>query len=99
MSRGEQGRQGPPGRAPRWSLLSVCAPFVGLLAGMGAGMAAPDFRWFRRGFPAWLSFTVVRLVCAVVARVRRERLWGVTEAGLVLNAALTLVLGWFLLHA
>jgi hypothetical protein len=93
MSRDEQGRQSRQGRAPpRWNIISVCAPFAGFLGGAGAGVVAPHFRWFEWGFRVWLPFCVFGLVCAGIALLRAERLRGVTEVGLALNAALTLIL-------
>jgi hypothetical protein len=73
---------------PRWNVISVCAPVVGLLCGFFAGISAPHFRWFQWGFSVWLAFAVLGLLSGVIALSRAERLWGLTAAGLIINAAL-----------
>jgi hypothetical protein len=73
---------------PRWNVISVCAPVVGFLCGSFVGIAAPHFQWFLWGFSVWLAFAVLGLLSSVIALGRTERLWGLTAAGLIMNAAL-----------
>jgi hypothetical protein len=78
----------PAPRPARWNVISVCAPFLGFVCGVAAGMSAPHFRWFEWGFSVWLGFGVFGLLSAVIALSRAERLWGVTAIGLITNAIL-----------
>ena len=86
------------GRPPRWNIASLSAPFVGFLGGYLAAMSAPHFRWVEWGFRAWLGFAAGGTLCGVVALIRRERRWGVSAAGLVLNAALAALLVYAIRH-
>ncbi len=82
--------------APIWNSLGLAAPFVGFVCGVAAGLSAPHFQWFEWGFRVWLGFGVAGLLSGVIALVRAERLWGLTAAGLILNAVLVCwLLAWF----
>ncbi len=98
MNPGEQEQQGSQYRAaPVCNVISLVAPFVGFACGVVAGLTAPHFQWWERGFLVWLGFGVAGLLSAVIAIVRAERLWGLTLAGLVLNAGLVFLLAaWFI---
>ena len=78
--------------APVWNSLSLSTPFVGFVCGVVAGLCAPHFQWFERGFSVWFGFGVPGLLFGVFALVRAERLWGLTLAGLILNSVLVLML-------
>jgi len=80
-----------------WNGISLAAPFVGFACGVVAGLFAPHFQWWERGFLVWLGFSIVGLLAAVIALVRAERLWGLTLAGLILNTGLVfLLVAWFI---
>jgi hypothetical protein len=98
MNNGEQAQQGSQYRpAPVWNSSSLAAPFVGFACGVVAGMSAPHFQWFFWGFLVWLGFAVAGLLSGVIAVIRAERLWGITLAGLILNAVLVfLLVAWFI---
>jgi hypothetical protein len=98
MNHGEQEQQGLHYRAsPVWNAISLAAPFVGFACGVVAGVSAPHFHWFERGFLVWLGFGIAGLLFGVIAVVRAERLWGITLAGLILNSGLVLLLvAWFI---
>ena len=97
MAHGKQEQQGSQYQAaPVCNAISLAAPFVGFACGVVAGFSAPRFQWYVWGFLVWLGFVVAGLLSGVVAVVRAERLWGITLAGLILNAALVcLLVAWF----
>ena len=84
-------------RPPRWNFVSVAAFFVGFMFGFVAA-ANKGVRW-DGGF-AETVFGVVSIstpcaigvVAGVIAWIRKERCWGVTAAGLLLNPILPMAL-------
>jgi hypothetical protein len=98
MNHGEQEQQGSQDKAaPVWNAISLAAPLVGFAWGVVAGLSAPHFQWVERGFLVWLAFGIAGVLSGVIAVVRAERLWGITLAGLILNAGLVLLLVvWFI---
>src|SRR5262249_47775413 len=99
----EAGRLPPtpkPCPGPRYNLLSVAAPFLGVLAVlvfMGIVGTEGHWYWTWRGGAAMgilASACVVGVVFAFVALARSERLWGLTALGFFLNAPLPLLLLW-----
>lgn len=98
MNDGEQEQKGSQNRAaPVWNAIALAAPLVGFGCGVVAGVSAPHFHWFEWGFLVWLGFGVAGLLAGVIALVRAERLWGLTVAGLILNAGLVfLLVAWFI---
>ena len=85
--------------APRWNWISIGAPFVGYLAGILAGVVWEEvLGWPRIGEPInllalviWAVFCIIGLAAAGIALFRRERLWGLTATGIVLNAPLVII--------
>lgn len=79
-------------RPPRWNLVSISSPFVGLLCGVVVYAESEGHPLFGpgglRGILVWTAFCVFGLLAAGIARSRSERLRGVTTAGFVLNAIL-----------
>ena len=85
-------------RAPRYNLLSVAAPFLGVFAALallGVFGAEGHWYWTWRGEAVGavlIGSCVVGLAFALTALARSERLWGLTALGLLLNAPLPLML-------
>jgi hypothetical protein len=98
MNHGQQEQQSSHHQAAAvWNVISLAAPIVGFACGVVAGLSAPHFQWFYRGFLVWLGFGVAGLLGGVIALVRAERLRGITLAGLILNALLVfLLVAWFI---
>lgn len=98
MNHAEQDQQDSQNRAaPVWNTIALSAPFLGFVCGLAAGLSTPHFQWFEWGFRVWLGFGAAGLLAGVIALVRAERLWGLTLAGLILNAGLVfLLVAWFI---
>jgi len=77
---------------PCFNLMSVMAPFVGvvaIIAFLGLTGAGGHWYWGWRG--TWVAFLLgascsAGLVAGLVATARKERLWGLTAVGVLLNA-------------
>jgi hypothetical protein len=88
--RGSRAFEVQPGATPRWNVLSISTPFVGFLCGalLGFGIESNSHatgRAFEVGVGTWVGFCVVGLLAGGMACGRRERVWGLTVLGLVLN--------------
>jgi O-antigen ligase len=79
--------EGPLRPRPRWSLIALAMPFVAFFGGCAVGGAYG-------GHPVSVAIVAVRgygvlslagICCGGIALYRRERLWGLTVAGLVVN--------------
>jgi hypothetical protein len=73
-------------RPPRWNIVSVCTPFVGCVVGdhfSGVGVWGV--------IEIWAACCVIGLVAAGIALDRKERLWGLSALGIVLNIPLPLI--------
>ncbi len=88
-------------RPARWNIASLCTPFLGFLCGLLVGTAGHGILWHGHpvegifwGVSVWAGFCVLGLLAAGIAGFRAERLWGITAAGLILNAILPLVIVW-----
>jgi hypothetical protein len=73
--------------SPCWNLIALAVPIVAFFGGLAVGEAYG-------GHPVSVAIVAVRghgvlslagVGCGVIALVRRERLWGVTAVGLVVN--------------
>jgi hypothetical protein len=87
-------------RPPRWNIASVCAPFVGHLAGFLLSLAGEGVLWHREiidepAIVIWAVFCVFGLIAAGIALFRKERLWGITAIGFALNAPLPFLVLYF----
>ena len=88
---------------PRWNWVSIGTPIVGYLAGIALTAVIEGVLGWRRigepinvlAFVVWAVFCVFGLVAAGIALFRKERLWGLTAAGIVLNAPLPLFFLYF----
>jgi hypothetical protein len=87
-----------PRPSPRYNLLSVAAPFAGVLAALGfLALFGAEGHWYwtwRGGVAMGLlaGACAVGLVLGVIALARSERLWGLTAVGLLLNTPVPLAL-------
>src|SRR5947209_2300130 len=86
--------------APRYNLISIGAPFLGVLADFGfLGIVGTPGHWYWtwRGPTAMAILggsCLVGLVLTFLAIARSERHWSLTALGLILNARLLLMLLW-----
>src|SRR5262245_14233904 len=79
---------------PCFNLMSVLAPFVGILATiMFLGLTGDGGLWYWNlgSGDAWVAFflgasCLAGLVTGLVATVRKEQMWGLTAVGMLLNA-------------
>src|SRR5262249_19553138 len=78
-------------RPARWNVISVCAPFVGLLFGVVAAGMAPHMQQGVWGFRVWFVCAVLGFLAGLNAVARGERWWGVTVVGFLLNLAVLAV--------
>jgi len=81
---------------PCFNLMSVLAPFVGIAAIIAfLGLTGADGHWYWGWWGAWVAFLLgasclAGLVAGLVATARKERLWGLTAVGVLLNAPVVL---------
>ena len=97
--------RGPEGKPPRWNVVSLAAPFAGFLCGFAVGTAGQGMLW--HGHPSegllwgplvWAASCAFGLLAGGISLLRKERPWGLTLLGLILNALPFLaVLAWLLL--
>ena len=80
------------GASARWNVASVCIPLAGFLFAVAVGAGGNGFLWDGHpmdgvvwGFRVWFGFCTMGVLAALVALVRKERLWGLTVLGLILN--------------
>jgi hypothetical protein len=92
-------------RPPWWNWVSVCAPIVGYLSGAVVVAVGETFHLWQRGvifdgppIMVWTVFCVFGFVAACAALFRKERLWGLTALGIVLNAPALYILFIFVVH-
>jgi hypothetical protein len=93
-----------PRSTPCYNLISVGAPFLGLLGGIGSfclpgGGGHPEWTW-RAGLGIGILELagLIGFLSALKALVRSEKLWGLTVFGLILNAPfVALLFYWALL--
>ena len=79
--------------APVWNTISLCAPWLGFVCGVVAGVCAPHMQWFEWGCRVWFGFAVFGFLAALCSLARTERWWGVTVSGFLLNLAV-LIFTW-----
>lgn len=68
-----------------WNVLSLCAPFIGLLVGLLVMLSSTTGE-FRMAIGLFCACCALGLLCAMVAVTRGERGWGVTLVGFVINS-------------
>ena len=78
---------------PCCNVISALAPFVGFVCGLvafglqgGHPMSAA-----KTGLMTWGAFLALGFIFACITIIRRERLWGITVLGMVLNAPCVLI--------
>ena len=82
--------------APRFNVLSVVAPVLGVLVGCVVFYVLNNhFNWWAgRAVDAGIRtlgwFVILGFACAVIALVRRESWWGITAVALAVNGVVLL---------
>lgn len=78
--------------APRWNLFSLATPLIGYLCAVAvAALFDPQAIISLPAFAAWGSFCILGLIAGIIASFRKERLWGLTALGFLLNAPLPMI--------
>jgi hypothetical protein len=73
-------------QSPRWTIVAVLAPLVGLACGFLLALAGDSINAMLSGLRLWFAFGAFGLFAAFKASARNERLWGLTVLAIVLNA-------------